>query len=258
MSVNSYLTDLAGALIIRDDEKVGINKSLETMKIRLGAYFGTSVKEKLTFGSYTRGTILPRTADEDSDIDLMVVFNNEYGYKPQAYLNKLKGFVEHYYSTSIIHQSSPSIVLEMQHIKFDLVPAYKAMSMCYYIPKNSTDWQLTDPNGFNDNLVEANKSNDYKLKPVIRLMKYWNIKKNCRGAASFELEDKLAQELKYAYLSCSSYSDYILKAFDAVRLTVDYSRADEAKKAIRRALEDESDGYPYLALSEIEKVFPEL
>lgn len=155
-------------------------------------------------------------------------------------------------------QSSPSIVLEMQHIKFDLVPAYKAMSMCYYIPKNSTDWQLTDPNGFNDNLVEANKSNDYKLKPVIRLMKYWNIKKNCRGAASFEPEDKLAQELKYAYLSCSSYSDYILKAFDAVRLTVDYSRADEAKKAIRRALEDESDGYPYLALSEIEKVFPEL
>jgi predicted nucleotidyltransferase len=258
MSVNSYLTDLAGALIIRDDEKEGINKSLDTMKMRLGAYFGASVTEKLAFGSYTRGTILPRKADEDSDIDLMVVFNNEYGYKPQTYLNKLKGFVEHYYSTSTIHQSSPSIVLEMQHIKFDLVPAYKAMSMYYYIPKNSTDWQFTDPNGFNENLNEANANNNYKLKRIIRLLKYWNIRKNFRGCTSFELENKLAQELKYAYFSCTSYSDYVLKAFEAVRFTVDYTRADEAKKTIRKALEHESDGYPHLALSEVEKVFPEL
>ena len=39
----------------------------------------------------------PMGVDENSDIDLMVVFNNSEGYKPQAFLNRLKNFAESYY-----------------------------------------------------------------------------------------------------------------------------------------------------------------
>lgn len=52
-----------------------------------------SLKQHFRFGSSTRGTILPRSMDEQSDIDYMIVFN-ENNATPQTYLNRLKTFVE--------------------------------------------------------------------------------------------------------------------------------------------------------------------
>ncbi len=216
MSVNSYLEDLGSALILSSLEKSNITTSVDTIKSRLSSYFGSDVIEKKLYGSYVRETILPRKADENSDVDLMVVFNNSNGYQPQSFLNRLKNFAEHYYSRSEIYQSSPTIVLELSHIKFELTPAYKNYGM-YYIPKSSTEWMYTDPDGFYSKLTECNKNNHYKIKPVVRLLKHWNIQKNYRDLASFELEKKVAEELMYAYFSCTSYTDYLKYSFDKIK-----------------------------------------
>ena len=124
MSVNSYLQDLGSSLVLNSNEKSSITTSIDTLKSRLTSYFGDNVLDKIIFGSYTRETILPRKVDENSDIDLMVVFENLDNYKPQSFLNRLKSFAETKYKTSEIYQSSPTVVLELNHIKFELVPAY--------------------------------------------------------------------------------------------------------------------------------------
>ena len=136
MSVNSYLFDLGSSLVLSDTEKDKIVTSINAIKANLDRYFGSSVVEKKVYGSYVRSTILPRKADENSDIDLMVVFNNSEGYKPQAFLNRLKNFAETYYSRSEIYQSNPTVVLELSHIKFELTPAYLEYGSHYYIPKD--------------------------------------------------------------------------------------------------------------------------
>ena len=241
MTVNSYLQDRANGLVIRETEKEKIQKSVDTIKSRLNGYFGSELSDALLFGSYTRGTILPRTADSHSDIDIMAVFKNEYGYKPQTFLDKLKRFAEYRYPNSIVAQSSPSIVLKLEHITFEITPAYKGC-YGYNIPASRSEWQATDPNGFN---------------PVVRLMKLWNLSSNDRDMASFELEKKIAGELKYAYLSCSSYTDYLKKAFSAIRWSTDWKKADDAIQHIDNALKYEANDMPYSALSEIKKVFPE-
>jgi hypothetical protein len=64
MSVNSYLQNLASKLVISSYEKDRVATSLDTIKSRLGSYFGSEVKEKKVFGSYDRETVLPRKADE--------------------------------------------------------------------------------------------------------------------------------------------------------------------------------------------------
>lgn len=46
MSVNSYLTDLASALVLSSTEKDHISTSVETIKTRLSLYFSTEVEEK--------------------------------------------------------------------------------------------------------------------------------------------------------------------------------------------------------------------
>ena len=254
MSVNTYLSDLASSLALSSTEKSSISTSVTTIKTRIDSYFA-DVTEKKLFGSYVRETILPRKADSNSDVDLMVVFSNPNGYQPQSFLNRLKGFAEHYYNRSEIYQSSPTIVLELNHIKFELVPAYVSYGM-YYIPKDSANWQYTNPDGFHSDLQECNKNNGYKIKPVIRLIKHWNIEKNYRDMASFALEQKIAEELKYSYISCTSYTDYLKKAFTAIKYSTNYSRVDTAIGHIDKALELEADSMPYTALEEIKKAFP--
>ena len=89
MSVNTYLQGLGSSLVLSSSERSSISTSVDTIKSRLTSYFGSSVTEKKLYGSYVRETILPRKADEESDVDLMVVFSNPYGYQPQTFLNKL-------------------------------------------------------------------------------------------------------------------------------------------------------------------------
>ena len=257
MSVNSYLSDLASELVLSSTEKDNISTSVDAIKTRLGWYFSTDVEEKKVFGSYVRGTILPRKDDENSDVYIMVVFKNPYGYKPQTFLNKLKAFAEKYYSSSEIYQSSPTIVLELHHIKFELTPAYKSYGS-YYIPNGPSEWMYTDPDGFYNTLTQCNVNNSYKIKPVVRLLKHWNIKKNYRDLASFSLEKKIAEEMTYSYITCTSYTDYLKKALETIKYSTNYSRVNTAISHIDAALDYEKQGMPYTALSEIKEAFPEV
>lgn len=173
MSVLSYLQTRASNAVLSTDENSSINTSISTLQSRLNSHFGTKLSEHFRFGSSTRGTILPRSMDEHSDIDYMTVFA-EAGYAPQTYLDRLKKFVDAYYSTSEVYQSSPTIVLKLNHIKFELVPALKGAWSGYQIPNGTTAWQSTDPNDFNAKLTQKNNEESYLIKPTIRLAKFWN------------------------------------------------------------------------------------
>ena len=258
MSVNTYLQGLGSSLVLSASEKSSISTSIATISSRLSSYFGSEVTEKKLYGSYVRETILPRKADDKSDVDLMVVFSNPYRHKPQTFLNKLKSFAEYYYSQSEIHQSSPTIVLELNHIKFELTPAYVESYVMYYIPRNSTEWMYTDPDGFYSKLTDCNKNNSYKVKPVVRILKHWNIRKNHRDLESFELEKKIAEELMYANFTCTSYTDYLKYALERIKYTTDYNCVNRTLDCIKEALRLEDEGYPYSAESKIKEAFPEV
>lgn len=115
---------------------------------------------------------------------------------------------------------------------------------------------VTRPKAFDNLLVECNKNNSNKIKPIVRLIKHWNIVNNYRDADSYQLEKKIAEEMKYSYFSCSSYSDYLKQALQVIRLYSSEYRIDLAISKIDKALNLEAEGYPYSAESEIKKVFP--
>lgn len=254
LSVNTYLQNLASSLVLSESEKSSVTTSVNTIKNRLDNYF-SDITEKKIFGSYSRETILPRKADENSDVDIMVVFSNPNGYKPQSFLYRLKKFAEYYYNSSEIYQSSPSLVLELNHIKFELTPSYVTYST-YYIPDGPSNWKSTDPDGFSSVLLQCNKNNGYKIKPVIRLLKHWNIQKNGRDLPSFLLEKTLAEELKYSYFSCSTYTDYLKAGLDKIKYKTDYNKVETAIDYVNKAISYEEQGMPYSAEQEVKKAFP--
>jgi hypothetical protein len=228
MSVLSYFQTLSSSAVLSTDENNSIARSISTLSTRLDSHFGNNLKRHVHFGSSVRGTILPRSMDEYSDIDYMIVFAANDA-TPQTYLNRLKAFAEKYYSTSETKQSSPTILLELNHIKFDLVPATESMWGTLQIPNGTGGWRETDPVGFSQKLEEANKRHNSVLKPAIRLMKYWNAR---RGYVfeSFSLEKWMTG---HGYWSCANVRDYLFHAFD--QLSSNNSNTQNGKDSIDRA-----------------------
>lgn len=264
MSVNSYAESLSSNLVLSESEKQNIRTSISALRSRLNSYFD-DIEEMFEFGSYTRGTILPRKADNSSDIDFMIVFKNGSDYKPQTHLNRLKRFAEKYYSSSEIFQSSPTIVLSLNHIKFELVPAYSSTSLwtkTYNIPAPKNlfeEWILTNPNKFNESLTNKNVSEKSKIKPMIRLAKYWNAKQN-HVYSSYLLEEYIVNK-SYGY-NANSIFDY----FADFALSLPTFHLNQTAKSKVESLQNNIteiknlriQGYEYSAEEKLKKLLPSL
>lgn len=256
MSVITYLQSRASAAVLSGDEEKSINTSISTIKTRLTSHFGTGLSEQFRFGSSTRGTILPRSMDEHSDIDYMVVFSDS-SYTPQTYLDRLKKFAETYYSSSDIKQSSPSVVLQLNHIKFDLVPALKQQYSGYKIPNGPSAWQDTNPNDFNAALIAKNTAELSMIKPTIRLVKYWNAY-NGYIFDSYSLEKYI---VGLSYYGVNNLREYVFTVFDNLSLSYDQPqwRKDKlarAKEIVAKVRQQERDNMPATAEAEIKKLIP--
>ena len=92
MSINNKLRKFAREnLVLRRDksELDQIKKSVGSLISYLESELSEEVKCVRKFGSYDRNTILPRNYDYASDIDLLIVFNDDQ-HTHQTYLNKIK------------------------------------------------------------------------------------------------------------------------------------------------------------------------
>lgn len=216
MSVLGFLTETASKAVLSAAEQVSINTSITALESRLNQHFNSGqIKAKFRFGSSTRGTILPRSMDEESDIDYMIVFSDG-GLSPQTYLNRLKTFVQTRYGASTVYQSSPTIVLELNHIKFDLVPATTGWFGGLQIPNSTSGWRDTDPNNFNAVLENKNKANNALIKPTIRLMKYWNAASG-NPFESFEMEQWICD---LNFWGCVNQKDYLFAIIDKLSTSI--------------------------------------
>jgi hypothetical protein len=173
-------------------------------------------------------------------------------------MTRLKNFAEAKYSRSEIFQSSPTIVLELNHIKFELAPAYKSWGT-YYIPapaSNYADWISTDPKKIKDDLESKNTNNSFQIRPIIRLLKYWNAL-NDKVYTSYELESNIITQ---GYWFCTNIKEYFFSAVSNLPSyglpTYKANKLDKLKKAVEETKRLEKEGYPVTAEIEIQKVIP--
>ena len=266
MSINSYLISLQNELYVNGIEREKIRKSIDTISSRLNMYFGKGKKcehkiiKMEIFGSYSRDTMLSRKYDEKSDVDYMIIFEDANQYNPQTCLNWLKGFAEYWYSTSIVKQSLPTIVIELENIKFELVPAYETSYASKYIALDSSNWQYTNPKELNDKMLDVNNKTSYEFKRMVRIIKYWNIKKNYRKYISYDLEKFLTDKFQYLYVNCKTIFDYLDWSFyflGQYKYIDQYvtNRIEKAKECILSAKSYDNRGYSSLAEEQIKKIF---
>lgn len=247
IGLNNHLKRISSELFIKysGEERRKIDKSVDNIINKLDEYFDDEIDDPILFGSYTRDTILPRRFDPNSDIDILIQFNtHDYDkLKPESYRSQLKRFAEDNYPYSIVVKDHPSIVLELNHIKFDLVPAIFDKGFFYdsiEIPNKNGGWMETEPDKFNDELTKANTRYNSIVKPVIRLIKYWNASHGY-PYFSFELETAIADmdfsndNLESGFLyAIKKLSTYDLPNWAANKVEVLKSDANWVKEYLER------------------------
>ncbi|UBZ05652.1 hypothetical protein LDL76_09745 [Salegentibacter mishustinae] len=256
MSVLSYLTDLSSTITLADWERTSIDTSINILSTKLGNHF-SNIESKFVFGSYDRKTILRRSRDANSDVDFMVSFTDGSDWTPQTLMNRLKRFAEDNYSRNEIYQSSPTIVLELSRIKFELVPAYYTWGT-YHIPAPASSystWINTYPHALKGQLNDKNKDNNYQIRKLVRLLKYWNVLNN-KVYSSYELEKYV---LDKHYWLCTSLKDYFYDAVEGLpTYNLSYTnqlKVNKLKGIVKETKGNERQGWNYLAEEEIKKAF---
>lgn len=237
-------------LTTKGPERPRIDASIENIKNNLYEEFGERILGIEIFGSYKRKTILPRQYDPQSDIDLLIVFDHEnIGSNPSTYRKHLHQFAEQYYPRFISYKSQPAVVLELNHIKYDLVPGYTQEEGFFnitdevYIPLSDTEWEHTDIDGFSQELEEKNREYDFNIRRVIRLLKAWNAKVGY-PIQSYELEQLIAD----MDFSEGDIETIFFEAIDELPDDWDTNRTEEKVAALKEnadslleALEDEDE-----------------
>jgi predicted nucleotidyltransferase len=219
-SINQDLWNLSKLYYISygSKEQIKIDASVDGIKTKLTSYFGKDLFKIIEFGSYRRDTLLPRQFDPHSDVDLMLIFNHaSLDLTPGTYRTRLLKFVEEKYPRSKGYRDSPTVVLELDHINYDLVPGYEqsypiGFHNRLFIPASNSRWQETNPNDFNQELTTANGRHNYIIKPLIRLVKAANAKADY-PLSTYELEQHVARTY---YLGCSTLQDYFFRSIESL------------------------------------------
>ncbi|RYY89472.1 MAG: nucleotidyltransferase [Chitinophagaceae bacterium] len=230
-----------------------IDASIEYLKTKIWGTFRENLLSVDVFGSYDRTTYLSN--DQNGDVDILIVFK-ENQYKPDTYLTQLKTFGEKCYPKSEIYPDHPTIAIELNHIKFELVPSYKTGGS-FKIPaprSNGVSWISTNPIDFKQKLLSKDKNNKGLIIPTIKLIKYWNLK-NGKILDSFEIERAIIEKL----YDCKIIKDYFFSAFSAL-LSVSTNEANRAKiksalEILRKVKVLEKEGFNEYAVLELAKLF---
>lgn len=229
MDINTYLTNLSKQLALTASEKEKIDKSLDYLIGKVWSVFRDKLISVAAFGSYDRGTMLSNTIAKDSDVDVMITFKaNEF--QPETYLKQLRNFGETTYPRSEVSPEHPTIMVDLQHIRFELVPAYieerafvNDKLMIPASPGKDIRWIETDPEAFKTSLIQKNKEKKGQTIQIIKILKYWNALNNY-PFKPYTLEKVAVNE----NVSGANIKEFF---YDFVNEFSDYEMTTEGKKA---------------------------
>ncbi len=162
--------------------------------------------------SWDSYTFLVSTTSELSPLRPYV---DEYGWVSSTkILGQFKGGLKQVqnYRKSEIKRTGVAVVLNLLSYDwaFDIVPAlpiadWTGSTLHYLIPDGRGNWMRTDPRIDQELVTSANQNQNGYLLPLIRLIKYWNVRSRAAPRlASYYLESLLLNAFRYGYPAIES------------------------------------------------------
>jgi hypothetical protein len=189
------ITSLIDNITVTDRQEDNIKGSLSNLESSLkDKESGLFIDRTFTTGSYDRDTNI-RPLD---DIDIFAVlkfddWKDEYGNlpNPQSVLTKFRTYLNglNDYKDKV-KQDRPCVTVKLSDKDFDILPSFAQSGGGYLIPNyDLQSWTHTYPEQLSKDLDEIHKLRNYRLKPLIKAIKYWNREKNNKIIASYHIEE---------------------------------------------------------------------
>lgn len=213
-------------ITVTDKQEENISSSVNNITSTLEDDISLKLKETFLNGSYERDTII-RPLD---DIDIFAVLDDnewkdEFGNlpNPQSVLSKIKNFLnkQNDYAGKV-KQDRPCVTVTLSNKSFDVLPAFELGEIGYQIPNYDLEtWTLSYPKTLTESLDEAHRNYNYKLKDIIKVIKYWN-RLNDKIVPSYHIEE-VAIKIFY-YDSFFNLENSIRKWFDEAENYLDSNK----------------------------------
>jgi Second Messenger Oligonucleotide or Dinucleotide Synthetase domain len=178
-----------------DQQSIGSarqTKLRDFIKDRFTLYAAEPDPNPWLIGSYSRQTILR----QERDIDIMVSLSpakywETYKSNSSGLVYLVRNALNKEYAKSEVTSSGAAVVMEMTVFNVDVVPVFPRDGGGYLVANGHNTWKATNPN-VHFKLVEDHNKQDDRLKPLIKVMKFWNV---CNGSLleSFHLEVMVEQ-----------------------------------------------------------------
>lgn len=210
------IQSLIDNITVTDKQEENISSSVNNISSTLEDDETLKLKETFLNGSYERDTII-RPLD---DIDIFAVLNeeewkDEYGNlpNPQSVLSKIKNFLDKQNDyQGKVKQDRPCVTVTLSNKSFDVLPAFEFGETGYQIPNyDLASWILSYPKTVSSSLNDAQREYNYKLKDIIKVIKYWN-RLNDKIIPSFHIEE-IAIKIFY-YDTFTNFEKSIRKWFN--------------------------------------------
>jgi hypothetical protein len=188
-TIPAAFTELQGRLALTPNQR-----SIAAGRItNLQSFFAANyvvAKAPWAIGSYGRETIVR----PERDIDIMVAldyptYKDRYDNDPKGMLRWLRDGLDRQYANTHVGVRQIAVHLALgDGLEVDLVPGFHRSGGGFFISDGAGGWQATNPPHHDQLMTDSNVRLNSQLKPLVRVMKAWNIMGNGHRLSSFHLE----------------------------------------------------------------------
>jgi hypothetical protein len=188
-TVNAAFTELQSRLALTPKQRDIAAGRLANLQTFFPANYVVA-KAPWAIGSYGRGTIVR----PERDIDIMVAlavpeYWVRYKSDSRVFLRWLRDGLNRKYANTRVGVRGIAVHLALgEGLEVDLVGGFHRTGGGFLIPDGSGGWQSTNPPFHDQLMTDANVRTSSALKPLVRVMKAWNIMGNGGRLHSFHLE----------------------------------------------------------------------
>ncbi|MFN8295986.1 MAG: hypothetical protein U0T69_07305 [Chitinophagales bacterium] len=264
------LDQLIANISLTDRQEDNISQSLNNINGHLlNKENKLSVLRTFTNGSYERDTIIRPL----NDIDIFAVLkfedwkdqNGTYP-TPQSVLTKIKNYLnaQNDYKDKVF-QDRPCVTLELSDKNFDIMPSFEQIGGGYLIPNHDlSSWTFSNPEQLTTDLDQTHKLKNYKLKPIIKAIKYWN-RENGKIIPSYHIEEAAINIFKLH--NFSNYEEAIRLWFNNAEYNLyshkfksndDYTTSIKRIKKVKDKLNDAKEKYAAKKEGEAIKIWKDI
>ncbi len=173
----------------------------------------TLAEDPMLTGSYSRKTLVR----QERDIDVMAVFDVEkywknYEQNSNALVYLVREALNKQYGKSDVSASGAAVLMQMTVFNVDVVPVFRRKGGGYLVSDGAHHWKATNP-PYHYELMEQRNKADARLKPLVKLLKYWNIVNDAK-LESFHLE--MAVEQMWRKEKIGAYPDAMMQTLQVL------------------------------------------